>query len=88
MKKAEEYLNEAINLAKQIPDMVDQGIYQANLGFLYFKQGMLKEAKETCSMAWRLGMQFKSADAVDQANMCLEQIEKWKAEAEAAKPKK
>ncbi|XP_055544047.1 tetratricopeptide repeat protein 19 homolog, mitochondrial [Wyeomyia smithii] len=71
---AEKYLLEAISLAAQIPDLTEAGIYRANLGLLYLQQGMLNQAKEFCSFAWKYGKHHKHEETVIQANYCLEQV--------------
>lgn len=71
---AETYLKEAISLAAQIPELTEVGVYKANLGLLYLQQGLLKQATEFCSFAWKYGKQHKHEETVIQANYCLEQI--------------
>ncbi|XP_053695787.1 tetratricopeptide repeat protein 19 homolog, mitochondrial [Sabethes cyaneus] len=71
---AEKYLLEAISLAAQIPELTEAGIYRANLGLLYLQQGLLKQATEFCSYAWKYGKHHKHEETVIQANYCLEQI--------------
>jgi hypothetical protein len=71
---AEAYLLEAIELAKEIPDLAESGIFQVNLGLLYLQQGMLQRAKDICSFAWKYGNKMKSQETVYQANYCLDQI--------------
>ncbi|XP_058820585.1 tetratricopeptide repeat protein 19 homolog, mitochondrial [Topomyia yanbarensis] len=71
---AEKYLQEAIALAVQIPDLAEAGVYRANLGLLYLQQGLLKQANEFCSFAWKYGKQHKHEETVIQADYCLQQI--------------
>lgn len=71
---AEKYLKEAISLASQLPDLTEEGVYRANLGLLYLQQGLINQAKEFCTFAWRYGKQHSHEDTVIQANYCLEQI--------------
>uniref|UniRef100_A0A2M4BRW1 Putative tetratricopeptide repeat protein 19 log mitochondrial n=1 Tax=Anopheles marajoara TaxID=58244 RepID=A0A2M4BRW1_9DIPT len=71
---AERFLKEAISLAAQIPDLSEAGVYKANLGLLYLQQGLLRQASEFCTFAWRYGKQHKHEETVIQANYCLEQI--------------
>ncbi|XP_058057963.1 tetratricopeptide repeat protein 19 homolog, mitochondrial [Anopheles bellator] len=71
---AERFLNEAIALAAQIPDLSEAGVYKANLGLLYLQQGLLRQAHEFCTFAWRYGKHHKHEETVIQANYCLEQI--------------
>lgn len=71
---AEKYLKEAISLASKMPDLTEEGVYRTNLGLLYLQQGLLNQAKEFCSFAWKYGKQHKHEETVIQANYCLEQI--------------
>ncbi|XP_058453801.1 tetratricopeptide repeat protein 19 homolog, mitochondrial [Malaya genurostris] len=71
---AEKYLLEAIELATQLPDLVEAGVYRANLGLLYLQQGLLKQASEFCSFAWKYGKHHKHDETVIQADYCLQQI--------------
>lgn len=74
MEAAEEYLKTAIEYAKQIPDMVELGIFYANLGLVYMKKNLLKQAEEVCGLGWRLGKKHDSPTVVQQADYCLEQL--------------
>lgn len=71
---AEMYINEAIQLAKTYPEMFETGIYHANLGLLYLRKGLLPQARSSCSTARRMAKESNSADGIDQANYCIEQI--------------
>lgn len=71
---AERYLKEAISLASKIPNLSEEGVFRANLGLLYLQQGLLNQAKEFCTFAWRYGKQHSHEETVIQANYCLEQI--------------
>ncbi|XP_055634436.1 tetratricopeptide repeat protein 19 homolog, mitochondrial [Toxorhynchites rutilus septentrionalis] len=75
---AESYLKEAISLAAQLPELTEAGVFRANLGLLYLQQGLLKQAAEFCSFAWKYGKQHKHEETVIQANYCLEQIKAMK----------
>lgn len=71
---AADFFKEAILLAKEIPDLGETAIFHANLGLVYFKQGLLKQAEEICGLAWRLGKKMEYDEAVKQANYCLDQL--------------
>lgn len=73
---AKKYLEEALTLAKDFPDMIEAGVLKANLGLLYLYDGMLDKAKEVCSLAWREGKKQNSKDTMDQASYCLDEIKK------------
>lgn len=75
--KAREYLEKAIETAKDIPDMLEVGVLQANLGLLYLRQGLVSQAKEICALAWRMGKKNSDDDTLKQADYCLEEIKKF-----------
>ncbi|XP_037051738.1 tetratricopeptide repeat protein 19 homolog, mitochondrial [Bradysia coprophila] len=72
--QAEVYLTEAMELAKHFPELHDSGIFQANRGLLFIKQGLLDEAKKICTFAWRSAKKVESDDGVQQADYCLKQL--------------
>lgn len=76
MVGAEVYINEALELAKQFPDLYESGVFQANHGMLQIKQGLLEQAKRTCSAAWRLAKRSNSDDGLEQADHCLSELKK------------
>lgn len=75
---AEVYITEALELAKQFPDMYDSGVFQANHGMLMMKQGLLDQAKKTCEFAWRSAKKAKNPDGIEQADYCLSELKKLK----------
>lgn len=77
LDSAEAYLKEAIELAKEIPDLVEVAIFQANLGLVLLKRGLLQQATDLCTLTWRIGTRAKNEAIVDQSNYCLEQIKQF-----------
>lgn len=72
--QAEVYLTEAIELSKHFPELYDSGVFQANRGLLFIKQGLLDEAKKICTFAWRSAKKSESDDGIQQADYCLKQL--------------
>ncbi|KAH8297910.1 hypothetical protein KR018_000595 [Drosophila ironensis] len=64
----------AMDLAKELKDVSQEGILQANLGLVYLREGLMKEAENACRLAWKLGKQHENSDAVEQAEYCLDEI--------------
>ncbi|XP_055917675.1 tetratricopeptide repeat protein 19 homolog, mitochondrial isoform X2 [Eupeodes corollae] len=75
-KSAKEYLKQALELIKKIPEATNEGVLQANLGLVYLHDGLVEQAKTTCVYAYRLGKQMKDDESVEQANYCLDEIKK------------
>ncbi|KAJ6645803.1 Tetratricopeptide repeat protein 19 like, mitochondrial [Pseudolycoriella hygida] len=74
LAQAEVYLTEAIELSKQFPEIHDSGIFQANRGLLFIKQGLLDEARKVCTFAWKFAKKSESKDGIEQADYCLKQL--------------
>lgn len=63
-----------MEIAKELNDGDQEGVIQANLGLVYLREGLPKEAKKFCKVAWKLGKSQKNADAIEQAEYCLNEI--------------
>lgn len=74
LSSAEDYLNKALEYAKEIPNLIEIGVIQANLGIVYLKKGLINKAKDICGLAWRLGKQHENETVLQQANYCIEQL--------------
>ncbi|XP_032592607.1 tetratricopeptide repeat protein 19 homolog, mitochondrial isoform X2 [Drosophila grimshawi] len=72
--EAKETLLHALSIAKELKDATQEGVIQANLGLVYLREGLLKEAEKFCKLAWKLGKSHKNADAIEQAEYCLNEI--------------
>lgn len=65
---------QAIELAKELKDVAQEGILQANLGLVYLREGLTQQADNACRLAWKMGKQHKNPDAIEQAEYCLDEI--------------
>lgn len=72
---AQEYLKEAIEIAKKI-DIEDISPYQVNMGMLYFKQKLFDKAKTSCSQGYKMAKQYENKDATEAAERCLDEVKK------------
>lgn len=72
--EAKETLLKALEIAKELNDAVQEGVIQANLGLVYLREGLPKEAEKFCKLAWKLGKSQKNAHAIEQAEYCLSEI--------------
>ncbi|KAL7740953.1 hypothetical protein ACLKA6_014105 [Drosophila palustris] len=72
--EAKETLLHALAVAKELKDATQEGIIQANLGLVYLREGLLKEAENFCKLAWKTGRSHENADAIEQAEYCLNEI--------------
>ncbi|XP_034119700.1 tetratricopeptide repeat protein 19 homolog, mitochondrial isoform X1 [Drosophila sulfurigaster albostrigata] len=72
--EARETLLQALSMAKELKDTAQEGIIQANLGLVYLREGLLKEAENFCKLAWKTGKKQENADAIEQAEYCLNEI--------------
>lgn len=64
----------AMDLAKELKDVTQEGILQANLGLVYLREGLMKQAEDACRLAWKMGKQHGNPDALEQAEYCLNEI--------------
>lgn len=72
--EAKDTLLKALEIAKGLNDAAQEGVIQANLGLVYLREGLLKEAEKFCKLAWKLGKSQRNADAIEQAEYCLNEI--------------
>ncbi|XP_017097850.2 tetratricopeptide repeat protein 19 homolog, mitochondrial isoform X1 [Drosophila bipectinata] len=72
--EARETLLVAMDLAKELKDVTQEGILQANLGLIYLREGLMKQAENACRLAWKMGKQHGNPDALEQAEYCLNEI--------------
>ncbi|XP_044015073.1 tetratricopeptide repeat protein 19 homolog, mitochondrial isoform X2 [Aphidius gifuensis] len=74
--QALDYLFEAIEIGKQIPDMQDLSSIYVNLGNVYLKKSMHNEAKQNCTKALTLSKKNNDDETKIQANYCLDEVNK------------
>ncbi|TDG43895.1 hypothetical protein AWZ03_009701 [Drosophila navojoa] len=75
--EAKETLLRALNIAKELKDTAQEGVIQANLGLVYLREGLLAEAEDFCKLAWKIGKSNSNADALEQAEYCLNEIKSY-----------
>ncbi|XP_041985022.1 tetratricopeptide repeat protein 19 homolog, mitochondrial [Aricia agestis] len=69
-----EYLTEAIDLGKTLPDMVELGTVYVNLGRAYLQKQLIEKARKTCGYGWRIAFMGKNDEIKKEAEICLQQI--------------
>lgn len=74
--QAEQYITEALKLAMKFPELYETGVYQANHGMLLMKQGLLDQARQVCTAAWRSAKRAHSPEGIEQADHCLKELKK------------
>lgn len=73
--KAEKYLKRAIEIAKELK-LEDISAYQINLGMLFLKQKLIEKAQVACKAAWQVATKHENKDAINGAEICLDQVKK------------
>lgn len=63
-------------MAKEYPELLATGIYQANKGLICLRKGLIKEAKDSCTKALKIASKSEAKEGEKQAKYCLEQIAK------------
>lgn len=73
--EAVDYLEKAIAAAREA-ESPEIGSFYVNLGTVYLQQGLLGEARRCCQEGLVLSRKLKNKDAVEEAEICLTEIEK------------
>jgi len=72
------YLTEAVAIGNKLPDMKDLGSVLINLGTVYMKKGMMKEAKQFYQDAWKNAKKHNNAEVLKEASSCLDELKSSK----------
>ncbi|CAK1584509.1 unnamed protein product [Parnassius mnemosyne] len=68
------YLLQAIEIGKQVPDMKELGAIYVNLGRIYMKKNLLDKARKSCGQGWKLGVTSKNNEIKHEAELCIQEI--------------
>jgi tetratricopeptide repeat protein 19 len=68
------YLTQAVAIGNKLPDMEDFGSVLINLGTVYMKKGMVREARQVYQDAWRNAKKHNNAQVLKEANSCLDEL--------------
>ncbi|XP_045501952.1 tetratricopeptide repeat protein 19 homolog, mitochondrial [Colias croceus] len=68
------YISQAIDLGKTLPEMEDLGAMYVNLGRAYIRKKMLDTARRYCGHAYKLGIVNKNNDIKQEAEQCMKEI--------------
>lgn len=74
LEAAEKYMDEAMERAKNYPELLNTGVYQANKGLICIKKGLIAEATQQCNDALRAARKYEIREGQEHAKYCLEQI--------------
>ncbi|XP_015604091.1 tetratricopeptide repeat protein 19 homolog, mitochondrial [Cephus cinctus] len=74
--EAIDYLSEAVEIGKKLPDMVDLGSIHVNLGNVYMKKGLYEAAKKSCQEGWKLSKNRNNEESLTEASNCLNEIKR------------
>lgn len=72
--EAKGYILEALELIKTMKESSQEAILKANLGLIYLREGLVKEAKSSCSHAWKIAKSQNDGAGLEQAEYCLNEI--------------
>lgn len=75
--EARRYILKALDLVKSVKDTSQEGVLLANLGLIYLREGLINEAKTSCSQAWKTGKTQHNDAAIEQAEYCLNEIKTY-----------
>ncbi|CAK1551438.1 unnamed protein product [Leptosia nina] len=71
------YVSQAIDLGKTVPDMEDFGAIYVNLGKAYIKKQMLDTARRYCGQGLKMGILSKNNDIKEEAEKCISEIKNF-----------
>jgi len=74
LNKAIQYLRKAKEIGQYLPDMENFSMIYINLGHMYLKLGMLKEAKENCMEGMKNAERHNYNEGKKEAKICLAEI--------------
>lgn len=72
------YLTQAVSIGNKLPDMEDFGSVLINLGTVYMKKGMMKEAKQVYQDALKNAKKHNNVQVLKEANTCLDELKSSK----------
>lgn len=71
---ADVYMDEALKLAEEYPQLLETGVYHANKGLISLRKGLFDAARVNCTTALRAATKSESQGGQEQAKYCLEQL--------------
>lgn len=74
VEDALKFLNKAVKIGQHLPDMETFSSVYINLGKIYIKQGMLKEAEKHCVEGMKNAKRHHYEEGKQEANHCLKEI--------------
>lgn len=72
--EALQFLNKAVKIGQHLPDMETFSSVYINLGSIYIKQGMLKEAEKHCVEGMKNAKRHHYEEGKKEATHCLKEI--------------
>lgn len=76
VEKAYKYLNKAVEIGQHLPSMETFSSVHINLGNIYMKQGLLKEAEKSCNEGMKNAKRHHYTEGIKEATICLQDIKK------------
>lgn len=73
-EEAINYFLKAAKIGQHLPDMEHFSSVHINLGNIYLKQGLLKEAEKCCTEGMKNAKRHQYAEGKKEAALCLEEI--------------
>lgn len=68
------FLQRAIEIGKEIPDMHELGAMYVNLGRIYIKKNLIEKARKSCGQGWKLSVLAKNNEIKHEAELCINEI--------------
>lgn len=74
VEEALNFLNKAAKIGQHLPDMENFSSVHINLGNIYLKQGLLKEAEKHCTEGMKNAKRHNYSEGRKEASQCLDEI--------------
>lgn len=68
------YLNKAAKIGQHLPDMENFSSVYINLGNIYLKKGLFKEAEKSCTEGMKNAKRHHYEEGKKEAAICLEEV--------------
>lgn len=68
------YLNKAAKIGQHLPDMENFSSIYINIGNIYLKQGLIKEAEKNCVEGMKNAKRHNYEEGKKEAAVCLEEV--------------
>ncbi|XP_014468804.1 PREDICTED: tetratricopeptide repeat protein 19 homolog, mitochondrial isoform X2 [Dinoponera quadriceps] len=74
--EAIKYYSAAVEIGEKVPDIPHMDIIHVNIGNIFLKKGLYKEAKNSCQQGRKIADNIKNNDVMQEADECLKEVKR------------